>query len=134
MFFEVPNALFVLDRLSIWDITYEHVSYFTPLSLTRAFHGARFTVRYAESGFDDQYLWIEACVDAHAAASVPPKRPADALYGSFAVRFTERVAQWRRRIDDWRRDHRRIAVWCAGSKGTMFLNLLGVPVGAGSIG
>jgi 2-polyprenyl-3-methyl-5-hydroxy-6-metoxy-1,4-benzoquinol methylase len=131
VFFEVPNALFILDRLSIWDITYEHVSYFTPLSLTRAFHGAGFTVRYAESGFYDQYLWVEACVDAHAATSVLPKRPADLLYRSFRARFTERVAQWRRRIDGLRRHRLRVVVWGAGSKGIMFLNLLGVPVGAG---
>jgi SAM-dependent methyltransferase len=131
VFFEVPNALFILDRLSIWDIIYEHVSYFTPSSLTRAFYGAGFTVRYAEPGFDDQYLWVEACVDVHTASSVLPTLPADALYRSFGVRFAERVAQWRRRIEALRRDRRRIVVWGAGSKGIMFPNLLGVPVGAG---
>src|SRR5215472_3990015 len=131
VFFEVPNPLLILDRLSIWDIIYEHVSYFTPLSLTQAFYRAGFTVRYSEPGFDDQYLWVEACVDAHMAPSVLPKRPADALYRSFGARFTERQAQWRRRLDDLRRERRRTVVWGAGSKGIMFLNLLGVPVGAG---
>ena len=37
VFFEVPNGLFTLDRLGIWDIIHEHVSYFTPSSLVRAF-------------------------------------------------------------------------------------------------
>jgi 2-polyprenyl-3-methyl-5-hydroxy-6-metoxy-1,4-benzoquinol methylase len=75
VFFEVPNALFILDRLSIWDITYEHVSYFTPSSLTRAFHDAGFTVRYADSGFEDQYLWVEACVDARSGLGTHSTRP-----------------------------------------------------------
>jgi 2-polyprenyl-3-methyl-5-hydroxy-6-metoxy-1,4-benzoquinol methylase len=131
VFFEVPNALLILDRLSIWDIIYEHVSYFTPLSLTQAFYGAGFTIRYAHSGFDDQYLWVEACVDVHTAQSVLSARPADTLYRSFSARFTERQARWRRRLDDLRREQRRTVVWGAGSKGIMFLNLLGVPVGAG---
>ena len=30
VFFEVPNGLFTLDRLGIWDIIHEHVSYFMP--------------------------------------------------------------------------------------------------------
>jgi len=117
--------------LSIWDIIYEHVSYFTPLSLMRAFYGAGFTVRYADSGFDDQYLWVEASVDAHTASSDLPGRPSDVRYRSFSARFTERRAQWRRRVDDLRRERRRTVVWGAGSKGIMFLNLLGVPVGGG---
>jgi 2-polyprenyl-3-methyl-5-hydroxy-6-metoxy-1,4-benzoquinol methylase len=131
VFFEVPNALLILDRLSIWDIIYEHVSYFTPLSLTLAFYDAGFTVGYAEPGFDDQYLWVEAYVDVHRAPSLLPRRPADVFYQSFGARFTERRAQWRRRIDDLRRERCRTVVWGAGSKGIMFLNLLGVPVGAG---
>jgi SAM-dependent methyltransferase len=131
VFFEVPNALFILDRLSIWDIIYEHVSYFTPSSLTRAFHDAGFTIRYADSGFDDQYLWVEACVDAQATSGALPKRPEDALYGSFGGQFTEKVAQWRRRIDDLRHHGRRVVTWGAGSKGIMFPNLVRVPVGLG---
>jgi SAM-dependent methyltransferase len=131
VYFEVPNALLILDRLSIWDIIYEHVSYFTPSSLTRAFHDAGFTVRYAESGFGDQYLWVEACVDAQAASGALPTRPGDVLYTSFGSRFTATVAQWRRRIDDLRRCGRRVVTWGAGSKGIMFPNLLGVPFGAG---
>ncbi len=30
MYFEVPNALYTLRDLGIWDLIYEHVSYFTP--------------------------------------------------------------------------------------------------------
>src|SRR6516225_2181973 len=63
VFFEVPNGLFTLDRLGIWDIIHEHVSYFMPSSLARAFHRAGFSVCFAESSFDEQYLWLEARVD-----------------------------------------------------------------------
>src|SRR5246127_933497 len=73
VFFEVPNGLFTLDRLGIWDIIHEHVSYFTPSSLARAFHGAGFTVCCAESAFDDQYLWLEARVDGQLPLSGLPK-------------------------------------------------------------
>ena len=89
--FEVPNGLFTLDRLGIWDIIHEHVSYFTPSSLVRAFHSAGFTVCCTEAAFDDQYLWLEACVDGQAFPIDPPKRPPDALYSSFSQRFPKEL-------------------------------------------
>jgi 2-polyprenyl-3-methyl-5-hydroxy-6-metoxy-1,4-benzoquinol methylase len=131
VFFEVPNALFTLDRLGIWDIIHEHVSYFTPSSLVRAFHGAGFVVCHAESAFDDQYLWLEACVDGDMSRIGPPRTPADALYSSFSVRFAEKVSKWRQRIDEMRSDGRHVVIWGAGAKGVMFLNLLQVSTGAG---
>jgi SAM-dependent methyltransferase len=131
VFFEVPNALFTLDRLGIWDIIHEHVSYFVPSSLVRAFDGAGFSVCCAESAFDEQYLWLEARVDSQASLSAPPKRPPDVLYSSFNARFTERIEQWRQHLDQLKSDHRRVVIWGGGAKGVMFLNLLRVPAGAG---
>lgn len=130
-FFEVPNALFILDRLSIWDIIYEHVSCFTPSSLTRAFSDAGFRIRDSGAGFDDQYLWLESVADGRPAPLDVPNRPEDTLYASFGARFAERVAGWRGQIDKLTSRGRRAAIWGAGAKGVMFANLLRVPAGAG---
>jgi hypothetical protein len=129
--FEVPNGLFTLDRLGIWDIIHEHVSYFTPFSLVRAFEASGFTVCCVEVTFDDQYLWLEARVDGQSPPSGLPHWLPDALYSSFATRFAEKVAHWRRRIDSLRSERRQIVIWGAGAKGVMFLNLLGIAAGAG---
>jgi 2-polyprenyl-3-methyl-5-hydroxy-6-metoxy-1,4-benzoquinol methylase len=131
LFFEVPNGLFTLDRLGIWDIIHEHVSYFTPSSLVRAFERAGFKVSSTESAFDDQYLWVEARVDGQMSSSDPPERPSDALYRSFSTRFADKVAQWRRRIAESRSAGRQVVIWGAGAKGVMFLNLLRVTAGSG---
>src|SRR6516225_8198345 len=131
VFFEVPNGLFTLDRLGIWDIIHEHVSYFMPSSLVRAFHAEGFRVCWTESAFDDQYLWVEARVDGHVSSSDLPKRPSDALYRSFSVRFADKVVQWRRQIEESRSHGRHVVIWGAGSKGDMFLNLLRVTAGSG---
>jgi len=131
VFFEVPNGLFTLDRLGIWDIIHEHVSYFMPSSLVRAFHAEGFRVCWTESAFDDQYLWVEARVDGHVSSSDLPKRPSDALYRSFSVRFADKVVQWRRQIEESRSHGRHVVIWGAGSKGVMFLNLLRVTAGSG---
>jgi len=130
-FFEVPNGLFTLDRLGIWDIIHEHVSYFMPSSLVRAFHDAGFTVCCTEAAFDDQYLWLEARVAGEPSPSGLPNRPPNALYSSFGARFAEKVTEWRRRIDRFRCDNREVVIWGAGAKGVMFLNLLQVTAGSG---
>jgi 2-polyprenyl-3-methyl-5-hydroxy-6-metoxy-1,4-benzoquinol methylase len=131
VFFEVPNGLFTLDRLGIWDIIHEHVSYFIPSSLAWAFHRAGFRVCCTESAFDDQYLWLEARVDGQTSPVAPPKRPPDTLYSSFSARFTERIELWRQRVDQLKSDRRHVVIWGGGAKGVMFLNLLRVPAGAG---
>ena len=131
VFFEVPNGLFTLDRLGIWDIIHEHVSYFIPSSLVWAFHRAGFTVCSADSAFDDQYLWVEARVDGPVLSSDLPKRPSDALYSSFGAHFADKVAQWRRQIEESRSHGRHVVIWGAGAKGVMFLNLLKVTAGSG---
>lgn len=130
-YFEVPNALFVFDRLSICDIIYEHVSYFLPSSLTRAFSDAGFGIRDSGTGFDDQYLWLEAVTDHCRAPKAVSSRPDEALYAGFAARFAERVAQWHAWVDGLRSRNRRAAIWGAGAKGVMFANLLGVSPGDG---
>jgi len=130
-FFEVPNGLFTLDRLGIWDIIHEHVSYFMPSSLVRAFRDAGFTVCRTEAAFDDQYLWLEARVAGEPSPSGLPKRPPDALYSSFGARFAEKIVEWRRCIDRFRCDNREVVIWGAGAKGVMFLNLLQVTAGSG---
>lgn len=129
--FEVPNGLFTLDRLGIWDIIHEHVSYFTPCSLARAFKAAGFTISCVESTFDDQNLWLEARVDDQPSTSGVPKRPPNELYSSFPKQFAEKVARWRQRIEEFRSERRQIVIWGAGAKGVMFVNVLGVAAGAG---
>ena len=37
VYFEVPNALYTLKGMGVWDIIYEHCSYFTPQSLANLF-------------------------------------------------------------------------------------------------
>jgi len=60
VFFEVPNGLYSFHDLGIWDIIYEHCSYFTERSLTTLFRNAGFRVLDTGLEYDNQFLWIEA--------------------------------------------------------------------------
>ena len=60
VFFEVPDADLIVRQFSVWDLIYEHCSYFTPESLTRSFATCGFDVLRVEETFGKQFLTIEA--------------------------------------------------------------------------
>jgi hypothetical protein len=124
IFFEVPNALYTLRDGGIWDLIYEHCGYFSPMSLGRAFEAAGFDVLDIEESFAGQFLTLHARVGEGAHPASPWNglgRAADHL-ATFASVYRDKVAQWRRRLDEIARADRTVVVWGAGSKGTTFLN------------
>ena len=60
MFFEVPNSLYTLRDGGIWDLIYEHRSYFSPLSLARIFWGCGFEPLEIQETYGKQFLTIHA--------------------------------------------------------------------------
>ncbi|MGH7414240.1 MAG: class I SAM-dependent methyltransferase [Candidatus Rokuibacteriota bacterium] len=130
-YFEVPNALFTLRHGGIWDLIYEHCSYFTPESLATAFERAGCTVLEIYEAFDGQYLGVEATADN---GDQPHTRDGDrsrvetlgADVRAFERRYQHQLRAWRARLERARADRERVAVWGAGSKGVTFLNVLGV--------
>ncbi|MCI0540694.1 MAG: class I SAM-dependent methyltransferase [Verrucomicrobiales bacterium] len=122
-YFEVPNALYTLRDLGIWDLIYDHVSYFTPLSLRTAFEATGFDVLDAGTAFGDQYLYIEA----RPGAGGPPRLSAEngeieSLVRDFDNAYRGKIKRWRHYLAA--RDPGRIVVWGAGSKGVTFVNVV----------
>ncbi len=127
LFFEVPNALFILRDLSIWDLIYEHCSYFTPESFAAVFESAGFRVTSLESTFGEQFLTLEAF--ARGAGGFAPGNPERIPheYGGFLEKFSGKflgkVEEWNRILKEMHRAGRRVVLWGAGSKGASFLNM-----------
>lgn len=128
VFFEVPNGLFMFRDLSIWDVIYEHYSYFTESSLAELFSRCGFTVENVQSEYDDQFLTIIAIpVAAPSARVAVPRRKIEllaALTDAYARNFNEKITGWREKLDDFVARGQEVVVWGGGSKGTMFLNFL----------
>ncbi len=59
-FFEVPNALAILRESAIWDVLYEHCTYFVPESLRLLFVRAGFEVLDLSEQYEGQFVTIEA--------------------------------------------------------------------------
>jgi SAM-dependent methyltransferase len=131
VFFEVPNVMFTLRDLGIWDLIYEHPSYFSPSSLAHLFTSCGFEVCDLGDAYAGQFLCIEAQPRAGPRKRDRPAELASlAELGALAAVFAE---QYRSKREDWRRmlagmagAGRRALVWGAGSKGVTFLNALAV--------
>ncbi|MCP4427747.1 MAG: class I SAM-dependent methyltransferase [Chloroflexi bacterium] len=131
VFFEVPNVLFTLRDLGIWDIIYEHCSYFSPHSLAQVFRQNGFRILNVEPAFNGQFLTIEAALH-NGDPDLWTTNPADKQQITqdvtvFAQNYREKVGDWQERLADMAAAGQRAMVWGAGSKGVTLMNILKAP-------
>ena len=128
-FFEVPNAMYTLKDLGIWDLIYEHCGYFISASLAHVFEASDLFPVSVNSDFGGQYICIEAMPDKkrrHAAEI--NKGDLSEVAGcakGFAREHQNKVMEWHERLRAMNQNGKRFVVWGAGSKGVTFLNLMG---------
>jgi len=128
VFFEVPNAVFTLKDLSIWDLIYEHCSYFSIPSLNHVFTASGFEVSNLTEGFEAQFLCIEALPVDNSASSIRDRSsemvPPAEYVAVFTHKYQTKVNTWRDELKRLRKSKQSAVVWGAGSKGVTFLNTL----------
>ena len=128
IFFEVPNALNIFQDFFIWDIIYEHYSYFTPISLARLFTSSKFNVHDLSEYFEGQFLGVHASPTDQIASdfsdqSIQINQIAEDIR-TFAASYNEVVSKWRRKLEHKKDEGKRVVIWGTGSKGVSFLNTL----------
>ena len=123
---EVPNGQYMIQQCALWDVIYEHLSYFVPTSLELACRRAGLEVNTTDTAFGDQFLWCEAS-PTDARSDLWPDDDVVAAGVDAARRFGEAAVD---RIASARADVARhaeegpVALWGAGSKGLTYLNLV----------
>ncbi len=129
VYFEVPNVLFTLKDGAIWDIIYEHCSYFTLQSLANLFVKVGFKPINLAEQYEGQFISIEARAISDTPAVAKFTVPHDdtrSLVRRFKYAYDEKVQSWRRQLSVLSARKRKIVLWGAGSKGVSFLNVLNV--------
>ena len=128
IFFEVPNVLFSLKHGGIWDLIYEHCSYFSGASLKRLFSLRGFDVLKCRKAFGGQVLCIEATPGTtqtkpeRALSHDVQKMAQDVVL--FALRYPKQIEHWRNQLAAMESAGKRVVIWGGGSKGVTFLNVL----------
>lgn len=126
VYIEVPHALWTFERHGIWDVIYEHCSYFTPLSLQVLLEECGLHVLRLYEAFDGQYLSAE-CTARFSAREAEPVRRTSATewipsLRSFSDKYKQNVEVWRTRLAALHTERKRVVIWGGGSKGVTFLN------------
>ncbi len=128
VFFEVPNGIFSLSHAGIWDLIYEHCSYFSSGSLARLFSSCGFEIYKFEEAFEGQFLCLEALPIAGSAPSQHDHRNGIAKMAhealAIAEHYHDKVEGWRHKLEKMKAAGQRAVVWGGGSKGVTFLNTL----------
>lgn len=128
LFFEVPNALYSFERMGIWDIIYEHCSYFTAQCLSNLFLRAGFEPLKVAERYGGQFVTIEARPADGKIENVPAVESAAiaGVVSKFSTAYKQTTQQWRHKLEDFDRQGKKVVLWGAGSKGISFLNALGI--------
>ncbi len=129
VFMEVPDVGFMLGQSAVWDIIYEHCSYFCPRSLDRVFTRCGFQVVRIESEYEGQFLTVEAKPRPAGVSTRSSSYAGDAIddgVASLADMASESLGRWRTDLDSFVREGRRIVLWGGGAKAISFLNMLDI--------
>ncbi len=87
VYVEVPDGRSMLEDLAVWDVIYEHPSYFAAPAMERAFEGSGFAVRRVSSEYHAQFLNIDAIPDGRTPGREGSGRPEIEELQRLASRF-----------------------------------------------
>lgn len=122
IYFEVPNAEWLVSSYSIWDVIYEHVTYWTFPSIETLLRRTGFEPVRLSAAYGDQFLQAEA-TPSYEQSDFLPKDGASGV--DTAIEFGRFVDDM---FDQWRRHLRSLSgsavLWGAGSKAVSFVNLV----------
>lgn len=126
IYFEVPNILYTLRDLGIWDLIYEHCGYFTPNSLAYLFKNEGLEVLHVEEKYGQQFLGIEAKTG-DKNKSIDPDQSLDqviSLARKFSNAYKSKLSKWTNQLNAFSAQNKKVVVWGGGSKGVTFLNII----------
>lgn len=123
VYFEVPNAGWMLETHSLWDVIYEHVGYWTEPALVTAFRRAGFRPTRVAACYDGQFLAIEARpAEPEPDALAPGVAAIAAVADAFGAAAVNEIARLQARLGAVEGT---AVIWGAGSKGITFANAMG---------
>lgn len=128
VYFEVPNVSLILQELSVWDIIYEHCSYFSLGSLAYVFNLCGFDICHLTETYHGQFIGIEAkpIKNSDGANINQWANLADLTNAvtTFTNNYQHRTKTWRENLEQIKQADQRVVAWGAGAKGVGFLNML----------
>ncbi|MDH3649173.1 MAG: class I SAM-dependent methyltransferase [Saprospiraceae bacterium] len=126
LYFEVPNATYTFKDGIIWNVVYEHRSWFTQSSLDYLFRRIGFDVCAINTCWNGEYLGIEAKFSNNTFPKSSAGKQTGQLHHEiqqFTKFFEETKLDFEHKIKRLRQAGGRIIAWGAGARAVTFFNL-----------
>ena len=122
LYLEVPNADWMLETVSMWDVIYEHVTYWTAPAMECALRRSGFEPLSIRAGYGGQFLMAEARPSVADPDWLPEELPhRSSVARHFGAAADSSLKEWNDRLSTL---PGRAVIWGAGSKGITFANAL----------
>jgi len=131
VYLEMPDAGYMLRATAVFDVLYEHCTYFTGHALSEALDRTGLVAARIGTSFGGQYLWAEARPAAGRAglvteqcddAALEPLADLQSRAAGFARDADAVISRAAEVLERFSAEGREVVVWGAGTKGVMFLN------------
>ncbi|MEL6997627.1 MAG: methyltransferase domain-containing protein [Pseudomonadota bacterium] len=132
VYFEQPNGAWILESRSVWDVIYEHFTYWSPVSVETLFRRTGFAPAKIGAGYGDQFLIAEGTPAVTDPGWLPPREAVKAEIArarAFAAVIEAERTAWQARLAEMGAAGRHAVIWGAGSKGITFSTMLPTPEG-----
>lgn len=123
IYFEQPNGAWILESRSVWDVIYEHYTYWSPVSVKTLYRRTGFEPTSVSAGYGDQFLMAEAIPGQAQPGWLPPAEEVESELErarSFAAAIEAERATWHKRLSEISAEGQSAVIWGAGSKGISF--------------
>jgi SAM-dependent methyltransferase len=126
-YLEIPDARYTFGQEIVWNVVYEHRSWFVPDSFAQLLGRCGLAVTSATPCWHGEYLGVEAAVLA-ANRVVEPVAPSDnglaEMAHSLARRLEAERSRWRERAEALAGGARTASIWGAGARAIGLLALV----------
>ncbi|MGI9545349.1 MAG: class I SAM-dependent methyltransferase, partial [Cyclobacteriaceae bacterium] len=128
VYFEVPDASYTFRDRVIWNVVYEHRSWFTRSSFKHLFKKAGFEVLKIASCWNDEYLGIEARPSYKYSQIYRADSESDLhnIIMDFARFFQTTKTNCQKKIQTLSKSGNRVIGWGAGARAVTFFNLFNI--------
>jgi len=122
---EVPNGDLMIEKCALWDLIYEHVSFFTKNSLITAHGLANLSVESTGADFGEQFLWAISKPTEAQCNPVDDESIESGIAGAveFGNKARGQIETAKDELERYCKDGP-VVLWGAGSKGMTYLNLI----------
>lgn len=127
VYFDIPNSQYTFEEKVVWNVIYEHRSWYSKESLSYLLELCGFEVLSVDLCWHDEFLSIEARPNTK---GTPPQLPDPLKIGqfekvihAFADNFRDLKAEYQQIIDEINASGKKAMAWSAGARALTFFNI-----------